>query len=339
MRLIFMLCLGFFTSTAFANTDFDLLGHSIQSGASQSWLQPISTTQLPITVIHGQHNGPVLMLVAGVHGDEYPSVWALQKLKERIDPKQLSGTLILVHVANLEGFHARQRHTPMDGKNLNRVFPGHADGTLTEQLAHFITDELIERIDFLIDIHSGSWTQTLLPHVYSPVLNQVSLDSLTLAFAKSLDIPHIVFYDERPRDPNNAISLPNAAQTRGKPGLTLEVGYGGWTTPEDIALITDSCLRAMQHLNMLQTQLPIHAGKPYFYERLISVRSPVGGLFKATVQVGDQVKKGQLVGRVSDYFGQPLVSLIAPVTGTVLMLNHTPAIRTGESSVEIAIPK
>jgi uncharacterized protein len=332
--------MSFFMQMGYASPAFHLLGHEIEAGTSQSWVQPVSSTDMPMTVMHGQQPGPVLMLVAGVHGDEYPSVWALQTLTAQINPKQLHGTLIILQVANLEGFHARQRLTPNDAKNLNRVFPGRAEGTLTEQIAYFITHQLIAKTDFLIDIHSGSWTQTLLPHVYSPLVNQPTLDGVTLAFAKSLAIPHVVLYDERPTDPNNAISLPNTAQTRGKPSLTLEVGYGGWTKPEDVELILQSCLRAMQHLNMLQkTHVTVSEGQQHLYARLISVKSPVVGLFKANVQVGEQVKAGQVVGEISDYFGQPLTTLLAPVAGTVLMLNHTPPIRAGESVVEIAIPK
>lgn len=340
MRLLLVVLTSFFMQMGFASPAFHLLDHEIEAGTSQSWMQAVSSTHIPMTVMHGQHAGPVLMLVAGVHGDEYPSVWALQKLTAQIDAKQLRGTLIILQVANLEGFHARQRLTPNDAKNLNRVFPGRIDGTLTEQIADFITQRLIAKSDFLIDIHSGSWTQTLLPHVYSPLLYQPSLDGVTLAFAKSLAIPHIVLYDERPSDPNNAISLPNTAQTRGKPSLTLEVGYGGWTKSEDVELILHSCLRAMQHLNMLQNaDIAVSEGQQHLYARLISVKSPVVGLFKANVQIGEQVKKGQVVGEISDYFGQPMTTLVAPVAGTVLMLNHTPPIRAGESVVEIAIPK
>lgn len=340
MRLLLVVLTSFFMQMGFASPAFHLLDHEIEAGTSQSWMQAVSSTHIPMTVMHGQHAGPVLMLVAGVHGDEYPSVWGLQKLTAQIDINQLHGTLIILQVANLEGFHARQRLTPNDAKNLNRVFPGRTNGTLTEQIANFITQQLIAKTDFLIDFHSGSWTQTLLPHVYSPLLNQPTLDGVTLAFAKALAIPHIVLYDERPTDPNNAISLPNTAQTRGKPSLTLEVGYGGWTKPEDVELILQSCLRAMQHLNMLKrTNVGNSEVNLNLYSRLISVKSAEDGLFKAAVQVGEQVKTGQVVGEISDYFGQPLTTLVAPVAGTVLMLNHTPPIRAGESVIEIAIPK
>lgn len=339
MRHFLLVLASFFMQQAFANTSFDFLGHEIKPGTSRSWMQAVSMTQIPITVIHGMYPGSVLTLTAGVHGDEFPAIFAMQRLMKSIKPESLHGTLILLHLANLEGFHARRvALSPVDEKNLNRVFPGHAEGSLTEQIAHFVTHQVIAKTDYLIDIHSGSWHQLLLAHVYSPVLNQAVLDDKTLALAKSLLIPHIVLYDERPHDPHHSISLPNTAQTRGKPGVTLEVGQLGQTQQDDIDLIVSSCMSAMQHLHMLQPNNPSQHS-PVLYQRLVSANSNETGLFQALVKVGEAVKQGQAVGWVSDYFGQRIATLQATVSGTVLILNQTPPIQKGESVMEIAIPQ
>lgn len=334
--------------TSWAQSSFQFMGQTFTPDTVRSWMQPVSTSALPMTVIHGRHAGPVLTLTAGIHGDEFPAMSALQQLAQTIRPDTLHGTLILVHLANIEGFHGRRiALSPVDEKNLNRVFPGRADGTLTEQIAYFMTEQIISKTDYLLDIHSGSANQTLLPHVYSPVMHQAPLDEKTLAFAKSLGVPQIVLYDERPHDPAHSISYPNTAQTRGKPGLTLEVGQLGQRSAEDSALILQACLNAMRHLEMLDasavngsamdTATESHKLKPVFYRKLVAVRSTVTGIFYPLVKVGDAVASGQAVGRVENYFGQPLETLYAPVAGTVLMQKETPPIRQGESTTDIGV--
>jgi predicted deacylase len=338
MRLILLVILVAFLQLAYAeNSTFTLAKHHIKQGHMSSWLQPVGDATIPITVINGQFKGPVLTLSAGIHGDEFPPIFALQKLIKTIKPETLEGTLVIVHLANLEGFHGRRiALNPIDGKNLNRVFPGSADGTQTEQIADFMTRELIAKTDYLIDIHSGSWNQSLLPHVYSPVMNNPTLDAKTLDLAKALGIAHIVLYDERPNDPAHSISYPNTAQTRGKPGLTLEVGQLGQTNQLDIDLIFQACLNALDHLNMRQTKTH-QITKPHLYRKLVSVVSPNTGIFNSYVRVGDIVKKGQEVGWIRDYFGHHLTTLNATEGGTVLMQKETPPIRKGEITIEIGI--
>ena len=102
-------------------------------------------TRIPITVVHGSRSGPVLALIAGTHGYEYPPITALQQVRRDLNPTELSGTVIIVHVANMPSFLRRTiYYSPVDGKNLNRVYPGNPDGTVCERIAHVITTEVIE---------------------------------------------------------------------------------------------------------------------------------------------------------------------------------------------------
>src|ERR1035437_5052793 len=109
-------------------------------------------TQIPITVYKGSRPGPVLALTAGIHGYEYPPILALQRLRVN----KLAGTLIVVHVANIPSFLGRTVYfSPLDGKNLNRVFPGKKDGTESERIAHAISTQVIDKSDYLLDLHSA----------------------------------------------------------------------------------------------------------------------------------------------------------------------------------------
>src|SRR5262245_60194138 len=113
-------------------------------------------TTIPFTIVNGTSPGRVLALVAGVHGMEYVPIVALQRLRETVDPASLSGTIVMVHVANMPSFLGRTiYYSPVDGKNLNRVYPGKADGTLSERIADTITREIIARATHVVDLHCG----------------------------------------------------------------------------------------------------------------------------------------------------------------------------------------
>ncbi|WP_368564663.1 succinylglutamate desuccinylase/aspartoacylase family protein [Pseudoxanthomonas sp. UTMC 1351] len=322
---------------AFAQESFQLANVLTEAGQSHSFIAKEHDLKVPVTVIHGTQPGPVLLLTAGVHGDEFPSVLALQRLRGEIDAKQLRGTLILVHLANLPGFHGRRvALSPLDDKNLNRVFPGSTDGTPTEQLAEFLTREFIGRSDFLIDMHSGSWNQELWPHVYSPFVGNKELDELTFEFAKATGMRHIVMYGERPRDPANSISYPNTAMTRGKPALTTEIGHLGQRDEAFVEQALDVARNAIYFLEMLPGKSKRHPD-PVIYETLKSVASPADGLFTPRVDIGSTVKVGTIVGDVRDYFGNVLAELTSPVSGTVFMISDTPPVKAGETPVTIGV--
>jgi hypothetical protein len=124
-------------------------------------------TEIPFSILHGRTPGPVLALIAGTHGMEYVPIVALQRLRTTIDPGRLAGTILMVHVANLPSFLGRTiYYSPADGKNLNRVFPGKADGTLSERIADTITREVIARATHVVDIHCGDGNESLRPYVY-----------------------------------------------------------------------------------------------------------------------------------------------------------------------------
>ena len=120
---------------------------------------------MPFSIVHGAKPGPVLALVAGTHGMEYTPIVALQRLRRAIDPSTLAGTVVMVHIANMPSFLSRTiYYSPADGKNLNRVFPGKADGTLSERIAEAITREVIARATHVVDIHCGDGNESLRPY-------------------------------------------------------------------------------------------------------------------------------------------------------------------------------
>ncbi len=144
----------------------------VRPGEMASGLVPVpggsdAATFVPVTVAHGARPGPVLALIAGNHGYEYAPIVALKRLRTRLDPASLAGTVILVHVANVPSFLGRTvYYGPVDGKNLNRMYPGKADGSVSERIARTITVEVIERAGFVLDLHCGDGNESLRPYTY-----------------------------------------------------------------------------------------------------------------------------------------------------------------------------
>jgi predicted deacylase len=288
-------------------------------------------TSIPVTVIHGGAPGPTLALIAGNHGYEYTPVIALQRLLPNLDPKQLSGALILVHVANMPSFLKRTiYYSPVDGKNLNRVYPGKADGSVSERIAYQITKEVIERADYVLDIHCGDGNESLRPYSYWDVNaggKEVVEKSRQLALAFGLD--RIIMDTERPTDPAHSIYCSTTATTRGKPAITIESGGLGATDNDSIERIERGVLSVMRHLKMIEGQ-PQPVEHPMFIDRSAVLRSDETGIFYPLAEKGHTVVKGALMGYVTDFFGARIYELRATFSGEVLYILGTPPVSKGE---------
>ena len=340
-----LLCSLFFATHAVSASErapFSFAGKSIPAGETRSWhVAPgDGLPAIPVSVFHGALDGPVVTLSAGIHGDEFPAITALQRLRLALGPSNVAGTVVLIHGANIASLHQRGLSplTPADGLNLNRAFPGSSDGEPTERLARFLTDVVVAKSDYLADLHSGSADQWLWPHIYSPFVGDSELDARTLAWAKASGMRHVVLYGDRPLDPENSISYPNTAMTRGKPGLTLEIGDRGRNDAESIGAYEDALWRLLDHLGVVDHPMPAADGH-VIYERLVDVETPETGLFEAHCAIGETVGAGALLGTVRDYFGAPIAELRAPAAGVVLMLRHKPPVEAGSGLVTLGIAR
>jgi hypothetical protein len=287
-------------------------------------------TIIPFSIVNGAKPGPVLMLVAGTHGSEYPPILALQRLRASIDPKELSGTIIMVHVANMPAFLGRAiYYTPGDHKNLNRVFPGKADGTISERIADLITREFIERTQYLIDLHCGDANESLRPYLYwavnaSPALVE-DIRQLTLAFG----MDHIVLDKEMPTDPAASLYLENTAITRGKPAMTIESGAMGQSDEESIQQIERGVAGVLKHLKM-RANGPDPIQHAVFLGRNLVLTSQHTGVWHPQVERGHTVAEGALIGRISDFQGRTIEEVRAPFAGEMLYVVGTPPTSKGE---------
>jgi hypothetical protein len=285
---------------------------------------------IPITIVHGAQPGPVLALTAGVHGAEYPPILALQRLRTSIDPKTLAGTIIMVHVANMPSYLKRTiYYSPVDGKNLNRVFPGKENGTLSERTAYVLTRDVIDRATHLVDLHCGDANESLRPYVYWETTGSpaTSKEGLNLVLAFGMD--HIVIDSSRPNDPNASLYLSNTAITRGKPATTIESGALGMSDEESIARIERGVAGVLKYLKMRPTG-PDPVANPVWIGRNQVITSPATGIFYPAVERGQTVVEGTLLGHVTDFFGKTLAEVRSPFPGEVLYVIGTPPTTRGE---------
>jgi predicted deacylase len=287
-------------------------------------------TEIPVTTIQGARPGPTLALIAGNHGYEYPPILALQKLRTEIEPDAFAGTLILVHVANMPSFLGRTIYfSPIDGKNLNRMYPGLPDGTVSERIAYAITQEVIERADAVLDLHCGDGNESLRPYVYQTITGKADLDARIARLALSFGTDHIILDRGRPIDPARSVYCSNTAITRGKPALTVESGQLGETDAESVDRIVCGIRGVMRELGMCKDG-PAPLAEPVYLDPVEVLTSPATGVLYPIVQRDQVVEKGTVLARITDFFGTELAQVASPIAGVVLYVVATPPITRGQ---------
>ncbi len=299
-----------------------------------------SATRIPISIVRGLQPGPTLALIAGTHGSEVAPIVALQRVRAALEPASLRGTVLIVHVANLPSFLGRTiYYSPIDHKNLNRVYPGKADGTVSERIAYAITNQIIERADYLVDMHAGDGNESLRPYTYwSPLGLNARADSIAREMALAWGNDHIVIDTMRPRDRQASVYTQNTAHIRGKPALTTETGYLGVAVEEMVQRNVDGVFRLLRYLRMLAGDAEL-VRNPLFFDRTEVLRSPATGVWHAKVERGQSVQKGALVGVLTDFFGVTQAEIRAPFGGIVLYVVGTPAMSQGEPLGMIGEPR
>jgi predicted deacylase len=292
-------------------------------------------TTIPVTVIRGTKQGKTLALVAGVHGFEYPPILALYRLKAMINPKELAGTIVFVHIANVPSFLRRTiYYNPYDWKNLNRVFPGDPAGTLSQRIAHVLTEEIVKKCDGLIDLHCGDGNEALIPYTYWMISGEKKMDDLTRTMALAFGIRHIIIDESRSKDIKDSKYLGNTAVLFGKAAITTESGFLGRTDEESIRRNIDGILGVMRLFQMIEGQ-PDIVTDPVWIDRYEVVYSQTDGLFYPQAEMGHYVARGQKVGYVTDLLGQVKEELRAPFGGILLYIINTPPTSKGEPLFEV----
>jgi predicted deacylase len=293
---------------------------------------------IPVAVVHGAKPGPVLAVVSGAHGTEYASILAVEDLIASVDPARVSGTLILVPIVNVNSFEKITPHVnPVDNKSMNRFYPGTATGSQTDRASLAMTHEVIDKCDHLIDLHGGDLDENLRPYSYWTVTGNKAQDEFSKQMVMAFGLDHIIIAADRPKDPNASRYLENTASVRGKASFAAEAGRSGPPTPADARVLADGVRRVMAHLKMTADTFSAPP-KPVWVET-VTVTAERDGMFWPEVDRDARVKKGTLVGSITDYLHRPLQDIAAPDEGIVMFVRALPSLKKGDTIATIGVVK
>ena len=275
--------------------------------------------QLPMWLINGNADGPTLTVTGGIHAAEYASIAAALDLGRSLDPRDLRGRVIVVPVVNMPAFTARSIYVcPLDGQNLNRMFPGDAHGTASEQIADWVFRNVISQAEYYVDLHGGDLIEALVPFTIFFRSGNDRVDQMSLEMAKVFGIHFLVCSE-------TAGSTFCAASRAGIPSILAESGGQGIWTPDDVARHTNGLHRLMRHLNMIPGGAP-NAVPFTLLERFLWLRSEHAGFWYPAVAVNQAVKAGQHLGCVKDCEGRVLQTAVSLADGVVLFIVSSLAI-------------
>jgi uncharacterized protein len=292
---------------------------------------------IPVAVFHGAKPGPVLALVAGSHGTEYTSIIALEKIIATLNPAEISGTVIVVPLINIQSFEQKVPHlNPVDRKSMNRWYPGKMDGTQTDRASFLITKQVVEQCDHLIDLHGGDLDESLRPYSYWTKTGNEKQDQISREMVLAFGLDHIIISTDRPRDPQASRYLENTATTRGKPSITAEAGYAGTVETDELNALINGCLNVMRYLKMLRGT-PAMIERPVWIEKVVSLTSEQTGMFYPLVKRGSYVEQGMKLGYVTDYLGKVTFEARAPAAGVVLYVCAVPSMTKGATIANIGV--
>ncbi|NYD40043.1 succinylglutamate desuccinylase/aspartoacylase family protein [Nocardioides panaciterrulae] len=306
----------------------------VRAGAARDLELPITRlisgadVGLPVRVLHGREDGPVVWVNAATHGDEVVGVEVIRRLLATLKPRDMRGTLIAVPVLNVLGVMTGERYLP-DRRDLNRSFPGSARGSLASRIAHLMMTEVVAKCEVGIDLHTGSDRRTNLPQVRADLD-----DPRTRELAAAFGAP--VMLHARIRDG----SLRHAAREQGATVLLYEGGEA-WRFDEwAITAAVDGVRRVLEELGMVDRVEEEAPPAPSVECRASGwVRARHTGFLHLDAQLGQQVTDGDRLGSLSDSFGRTLRLVRADRTGLVVGRTEAPVVNGGDAVVHLATPE
>lgn len=298
---------------------------------------PLGYHPIPIISLRGKP-GPSVLILGGTHGDEFEGPSAILRLAERLNPAELSGQVILIPALNAPAFQASSRVSPLDGQNLNRAFPGDADGGPTAMLAHFVETVLLHRVDAAIDLHSGGKASVFDPCALAARGDDTDLTAANMDLARAFGLPLIWVLGAH----NDNRSVNAAAARAGVPMIAAELSGGGGVDPHATDLAEAGLIRCLKHLGILPggSPAPAPAQCVEIADPLHSIHAPADGLFDRRCAAGQQVIKGDLAGTLH-FPTEPeraAVKLTFPATGHVLAHGNRGIVRRGDLLALVAQP-
>lgn len=321
--------------------DYDRLGKQLgalavpQSTNSSGW----ATEYIPIAVFNGGP-GPTALLFGGNHGDEYEGPVALMNLVRALDAGQLQGRVIVVPMLNRPAVAAGTRLSPLDGKNMNRAFPGRPDDSITGMIAHYVSSVLFPLADLVVDIHSGGRSAHFLPSVNMHHVPDAEQMRKMVAAGMAWGAPYVFIY----RDVGGVGLLPGLAEQLGKVTLGTEMGSASQFSAEIQGIVEQGLWNVLRHAGILVDRT---ADVPATPAQLVAadqyddyIMAPVSGIFEPFYEMGAWVEAGRPVGQihlVEQPFAAPL-AVPARTSGMLMSRRAFPLTRQGDCIATLVRP-
>lgn len=314
---------------------FEIGGVNVAPGTSAVIDLPISLLfdhtpmSLTLRVVHGRKPGPVLLVAAAVHGDEINGVEIIRRLMRRRGLGALSGTLVAAPVVNAFGFINQSRYLP-DRRDLNRSFPGSPRGSLTSQLAHLFTTEVLEKCTHGIDLHTGAIHRSNFPQIRGNLV-----DPEVRALAHAFGVPLLLNAKTREG------SLRGTGTERGIPIIVYEAGEALRYDSMSIRAGYRGVVNVMRYLGMLP---PVSRPPTNIVPRVAQiiaqsstwVRAPAGGLLRDPIRLGTAIEEGARLGIVADPLGNKEMHIESPLDGILIGRTNLPVVNQGDGLFNIA---
>lgn len=307
-----------------------LLGSEMPPGTAQrlSWSAtelfegvPVST---PVLAVNGALPGPTLCLTAAVHGDELNGIEMVRRVLHDIDPKKLSGAVIGVPIVNVQGFRRGSRYLP-DRRDLNRYFPGNPNGSAAARIAHTLFKDIVAHCDALVDLHTGSFERANLPQIRADLRNP-DVVTLTLGFGSM-----VVLHSEP-----TVGTLRHAATMAGIPAVTVEAGGPAQLELTEVKHGVKGIETLLTTLGMVKKIRLWGDPEPVYY-RSSWVRADNGGILLADVSLGSSVRKGDLLGTITDPMNNARTELRSPYSGRIIGMARNQVVMPGFAAFHVGI--
>ena len=291
----------------------------------------------PYFAVVGPEPGLKFLLTAGIHAAEYTGTLAAIRLGQGLDPRHVRGTIVVLPLLNVPGFFERSVYVnPVDGQNLNRAFPGRADGTWSERFAHHLLNDLVVHFDRDMDLHAGDMIEDLEPFVGFRETGNADVDRES---RRMLDAyPGVRWASRAVASGDRAGMLYAAAAERGVPAMLAESGRNGLVEEEAVQRHVDGVRNVWRTLGLLVDQPPQANEPPRLLKRNEWLRSQDEGIFLCRVRPGDAVTASQVLGQLVDLLGEPLAEVRSPDDGVILFTVTSPAIKRGGLLLAVGVP-
>ena len=274
---------------------------------------------MPIAIINGSRPGPKICITVGIHGAEYSSIEAVIRVINKVNPKDLAGILIAIPIVNLTAFESRGPQgglstafqCPIDAININRIFPGHKDGSASHRIAYVLLNQVIGKSDYYLDFHGGDLCEELVDHVIIPKTGIEKVDNISREILAQSFNCEIVTESSRTR----ANAMGAAANILNIPAIISESGGYGRLDENCIKFHMDGIMNVLKNIKMIEG-VPFKKKNQKIRPRFI-LGAKHGGLFYG-VPLGTKVKEDQKIGQVKNVFGESKYTIKSPANGIIV---------------------